>query len=223
MVKFEKDSSFGGDLKLNSNETKVNNIIMTYKHKDLVRKPFIPSQHIFSSLEAIKESKLFEFIKKMPKGGITHIHETAMCSADFVVTLTNWDHLWQRVSKGTNKIITFKFSKIKPELEPDHKDICEWQQVAEVRTNMTRMGLSYDKHVRTFFTLYDENVNPRIQFVDPDVLWTKFHKVFDTIGSILKYAPARKAYFEQTLKEIHDDGVQYLEFRGGLAKVIDIL
>lgn len=215
--------SFGGKIKLTKKEKIANEIIMDLKERDLNIKPFIPSRHIFQSLKVIAESKLFKIIQKMPKGAILHTHETAMCSANFVVTITHWKHLWQRVTKATNLIIAFKFSKVKPELETKHKDICEWQLVAKVRASMNRTGQNYDEHVRTFFTLYDKNVNPRMQFENPDILWAKFHHTFDVVGSILKYEPARRAYFAKTLKEMLEDGVQYLEFRGGMAKVFDIL
>lgn len=215
--------SFGGKIELTKKEKIANEIIMDLKERDLNIKPFIPSRHIFQSLKVIAESKLFEIIQKMPKGAILHTHETAMCSADFVVTITHWDHLWQRVENGTDSIIEFKFSKIKPQLKTEDKDKFEWQLVANVRASMNRTEQNYDEHVRTFFTLYDKTVDPRMQFDDPDILWKKFHHTFDVVGSILKFEPARRAYFAQTLKEMLEDGVQYLEFRGGMAKVFYIL
>lgn len=85
-----------------------------------------------------------------------------------------------------------------------------------VRDARYRIGAKiYDEHVRSLFTLY-----PRQQYKDVNDVWICFQKKFTNLKPILSYMPVRIAYFKQALKEFHEDGVQYVEIRAGLKKVI---
>jgi hypothetical protein len=46
------------------------------------------------------------------------------------------------------------------------------------------------------------------------VAWEYFSKLFDVTGGLLSYTPVFRDYFTQTLQELRDDNVQYLELRG---------
>lgn len=237
----EIEQSFGMDITLNDNEKLANGIIMNAKEAEyqtgfLNPYSFNPSRHIFEVLDAIKQSKLFQIIQRMPKGGILHAHDTALCSTDFVVSLTYWPHLWQRTAIDNNEILEFKFSHQQPSTEQWQSinnnnttadgDNCKhtkmvWRLVSDVRTDI---GPSiYDEYVRTLFTLFNKNVNPKIQFRDINDVWNRFMNIFGYLGPIVTYAPAWKAYYKHAMKEMLADGVQYLEFRGVLPPVCIII
>lgn len=231
----EIDQSFGMDIKLSENEKLANNIIMNAKEAEyqtglLNPYSFNPSRHIFEVLGAIKQSKLFQIIQQMPKGAILHAHDTALCSTDFVVSLTYWPQLWQRTASNNNEILEFKFSRQQPSTEQwqvtnstiavgdngNHAKMV-WRLVSDVRAEI---GPSkYDEYVRTLFTLFNKNVNPKIQFRDINDVWDRFMNIFAYLGPIVTYVPAWKAYYKQAMKEMLADGVQYLEFRGLLPPV----
>lgn len=226
----EIDQSFGMDTKLNEMEKLANNIIMNAKEAEyqtgfLHPYLFNPSRHIFEVLGAIKQSKLFQIIQRMPKGGILHAHDMALCSTDFVVSLTYWPHLWQRTTTDNNKIREFKFSHQQPSIEQwqsinnttDDRDKMIWRLVSDVRAEIG--SSKYDDYVRTLFTLFNKNVNPKIQFRDINDVWNRFLNIFKYIGPIVTYAPAWKEYYKHAMKEMLNDGVQYLEFRGILPPV----
>lgn len=227
----EIDQSFGMDIKLNENEQLANNIIMNAKEIEyhtgfLNPYSFNPSRHIFEVLDAIKQSKLFQIIQRMPKGGILHAHDTALCSTDFVVSLTYWPHLWQRTTTDNNEILEFQFSRQQPSIEQSQKNndnntTMVWRLVSDVRTEIG--SSKYDEYVRTLFTLFNKNVNPKIQFRDINDVWNRFMNIFGYLGPIVSYAPAWKAYYKNAMKEMLADGVQYLEFRGLLPPVCMIL
>lgn len=75
----------------------------------------------------------------------------------------------------------------------------------------------YDKKVRRLFTLIVSD--PLIRYNDINAVWNKFMEIFIVFGSIVTYTEAWKDYFRQTLQEVYDDNVQYLEFRGVLPEV----
>ncbi len=54
-----------------------------------------PTIHsFFDMVGEIKESKLFQVLKQMPKGGHHHLHLTAACPVDFLIELTREDIVW---------------------------------------------------------------------------------------------------------------------------------
>lgn len=214
---------FGSDVRLNAKEQKVNEIIMAAKQTEyengiLAPNTFNPSRHIFETLATIKQSKLFQIIQRMPKGGILHAHDMALCSADYIVTLTYWPHLWQFSRPNGTDILKFLFSTNRPNASANGENEHVWRLVSDVRQEIGRA--KFDKYVRTLFTLYDENVqDPKVQFDDINEVWRTFRGLFSNVHGLLTYAPIWKAYFKQALNEILDDGVQYLEVRSTLPQV----
>lgn len=223
ILDYEMNAAFGSDVKLNDAEEMANKIIMAAKENEYkigFPNPYIfnPSRHIFEALDEIKQSKLFQIIAKMPKGGILHAHDSALCSANYVVSLTYWPDLWQRTSNGSNKIKEFRFSREQPRAIIGSGI---WRLVKDVREEVG--ASNYDQQIRTLFTLFDKNVHPKIQFKDVNDVWDHFMGIFILVGPVLQYAPVWKAYYKHALKEIQDDGVQYLEFRSVLPEVFIVL
>lgn len=217
----EIEYGFGSDVQLNEKEQRANAIIMAAKEAEyangiLAPYTFNPSRHIFETLATIKQSKLFQIIKKMPKGGVLHAHDTALCSADYLVTLTYWPHLWQFSRPNGTDIQKFLFSLNQPNTGDDEEHV--WRLVSEARQQIG--ANKFDKYVRTLFTLYDESVqDPKIQFSDINAVWKRFGGLFQNVNKLLTYAPVWKAYYKQALQEMLDDGIQYLELRSVLPPV----
>lgn len=223
LIDEELNTGFGSEVILNDQEKLANGIVMKAKaaeYNGSIEHPerFIPSRHIFERLEEIKESKLFQIIRKMPKGGILHAHSKAICSTDFMVSLTYMPDLWQLTDKTTGGIRKFRFSLVQPESKKAKE---EWRLVSAIREEMR--PVNYDVFVRSLFTLHDKNVNPNTQFNDINDVWKRFLDIFQLVDGIFSYAPAFKAYYKIALKEILEDGVQYLELRGPLTKVTFLL
>lgn len=75
----------------------------------------------------------------------------------------------------------------------------------------------YDKKIRRLFTLIVDD--PTTQYHDINAVWGKFNEIFMVFGSLVTYKEVWKDYFRQSLQEMYDDNVQYLEFRGVLPEV----
>lgn len=205
----ENDNNFESDVKLNPKELRANAIIMAVKNAELddgFKHPvnFAPSRHFFEVLDKINKSKLFKIIRKMPKGGILHAHDTALCSTDYLVSLTYREHLWQ-CNDNNNTIVGFKFSRNVPDAVND----CIWLKVADERARVGRV--EYDANIRSNFTLFTNN--PHDKFSDINTVWNEFMGLFIRFEPLVTYAPVFKDYYKQALKEMLQDGVQYLELR----------
>lgn len=138
-----------------------------------------------------------------------------MCSADYLVSLTYMSDLWQLTDVTTGKIKEFRFSLQQLESQKANE---VWRLVSDVRDEIHPS--KYDAYVRSLFSLFDKNVNPNTQFNDINVVWNRLMDIFGIIRGLVTYAPAFKAYYKNAMQEMMDDGVQYLEFRGQLSKVI---
>lgn len=216
VVDNEANRWLGSSLVLTADEQAANKVIMSYKVADYtagIENPhaFNPSRHIFEVLNSINSSALFHLIRKMPKGGILHAHDTALVSTDFLVSVTKRADLWQCNSTVTGQPL-YKFSVTQP---APIENSCEWVTVASERL---RIGdYAYDQQARSHFTLYTEN--PLVEFKDINDVWSRFMNIFTVVESLVTYVEVWKDYFRQTLKEFLADGVQYLEFRGLLPPV----
>lgn len=217
-------SSLGGDIRLNYKEKIANKIIMEAKEKEIntgLINPykFNPSRHIFEVLDTVNQSKVFQIIQKMPKGAILHSHDTYINTADYAVSLAYWPNLWQRTLNNSDIVEEFRFSREEPANSNvnDTNGDSTWRLVEDVRNEM---GASkYDEHIRKIFTLFDKNIHPKIQYKDIDDVWVRFYDINTKFYPIVTFAPIWKIYYKNALKEMLNDGVQYLELRGGLPKV----
>lgn len=220
LLNYEQNMSYAADVKLNDNEVLANKIIMDAKEIDYnIKNPYTyyPSRHIFEVFNEISQSKLFQIIQKMPKGGILHAHDIALCSIDYILSLTYTENLWQRTTNNSTKVKEFRFSRQQPNSLLANGNESQWRLVKDVRAEM---GASkYDQEIRKLFTLFDRNVDPRIQFKDINSVWKHFMNIFIRFTPIVSYAPLWKTYYKNALKELQQDGVQYLELRGTLPKV----
>lgn len=217
----EINSSLGGDIKLSDKEKFANQVIMKAKEIEMsagLIDPygFIASRHHFEVLDQIKQSKVFQMIQKMPKAGLLHLHDTYMHTADDVVSLTYWPHLWQRMSNQSKHIEEFRFSCEKPQISNDD-NASSWRLVKDAREEIG--ATKYDENIRPIFTLFDKNIHPKIQFKDINDVWIRFMDIVNKFRPIVTYAPIWKAYHKIGFQEMLNDGVQYFECRGFLPKV----
>ncbi|GAB0096220.1 Adenosine deaminase [Sergentomyia squamirostris] len=213
--KFDDESSVGSDISLSANEKIVNKHLMKLKNAEIekgIQDPasFIPWNHFFNVLDRINSSELYKIIQKMPKGGILHAHDTALCSTDYVISLTYKENLWQCKNTKT-KSLEFKFSREAP-ASVDNK---KWTRVADVRAEMGEE--IYNSQLRSHFSLY--NTDPINHNRDMNSIWNQFMDIFGASDGLLMYAPVWREYYKRFLTEMMNDGVQYLELRGTLPTV----
>lgn len=209
LIHMERSSCLGDSLVLSSQELAANKVLTRVKTKELeagFQNPskFMPGQHIFDVLQKVKESPLFRLLKTMPKGGLLHAHDTALCSTDFLIDLTYRENLWICVGETGCEAIAFRFSESKP---ADIKvDGCKWQKMCEYRECHGEQKVR--SYLQKRFTMY-----PFTNFVSADEAWSKFVSIFQLLDGMLLHEPVWADYYYNALTEMHADGVQYLELR----------
>lgn len=211
----EQNRYLGADLTLTEKEERVNEILMREKRREIehgIKDPatFAPSRHVFEVLDTIKQSKVFQIIRQMPKGAVLHAHDTALLSTDKIVKLTYRDNLWVN-GDIFSTIAKFKFSEERPLAE----DGQEWNRIKSLRQ---KYGADkFDTALRKLFTLFTKN--PDQDYSDIDAVWARFMQLFGAFDPIVLNDEVWVEYYYESLKEFLDDNVQYLEFRGLLPPV----
>lgn len=204
--------SFGSDIQLTELESQANEILMEFKFAEL-HDGFrnlsynAAGMHLFDAFKLINQSKVFEIIKAMPKGGVLHAHDTGMLSTEKLIEFTYKPNLW--ILGSIKEDPEFLFSDRKPEARNNE----EWQLVSDVRKNDTK----FDRFLKKKLTLIRNK--PLQTYKSVDGVWEKFQKLFLLTAPIITYDGVWKEYYRETLAEYLEDGVQYLEFRGVLPSV----
>ena len=210
-IRDEANRALGAQLTLNSRETRLNNYLMKLKNQDIQNglldpTSFAPAQHFFEVVSKINGTNLFKIIKKMPKGGVLHIHDTALCNLDYFVQLTYWDNLWQLTNAQTGQP-QFKFSRTQP--------AAGWVLVRDERNR--RGSNVYDSELRWMLSMY--NTNPLLEDRDINSIWARFMEIFGMTDGVMMYKDAWRAYYLEALRQFEADGVNYLEIRSVLPTV----
>lgn len=213
LLQQEKQLELGSKIVLTDKEIQVNKILMNYKLAEfdegfLDPSKFLASRHFFYSQPKIKNSKVFKLIQQLPKGASLHSHDTALVSFDYLYNLTYSDNLYG-CRKGDDLLLHFfKENRINNE--------CDWKLVSELRANSS----NFDSFLKSKLTLIVDD--PYSTYPDVNVAWNKFMDLFKVSGPLVTYKPIFQEYFYQALKELYEDNVMYLEFRGLLPDVYDL-
>lgn len=210
MIVRELEMSLGSNLTLSPLEKLANGVITNAKMKEIEEgffdpSKFTPADRFPGTLNAIRKTPLYHLIKTMPKGGILHAHDIALGSASIVVDLTYKRFCW--ICIHGNGSLQFMFSRN----QPNATKTCErWQLMKDYRRN----GGMSDEELSEYFM-----VNTTQHYKDINGVWSNFQSIFDVVSGVVRYKDNLGEYIERTLKELLDDGVQYVEIRTSLANV----
>nr|XP_034827618.1 adenosine deaminase 2-like [Maniola hyperantus] len=207
----EFDLQVGGNLRLTDEENRANEILMRFKNEEVDEsfhnpKHFNFSRHYFAYKNDIGNSKVYQMMRRMPKGAALHVHSSLMLSADRLLELTYEDHLYA-CSVGDN--LKLHFSNNVPQRPCPFK----WQLLSELR-NSTENLQAFDDKLKSHFTMYSDDEKDYTG--DTNYVWKRFDKVAETIRDLIAYRPAREKFFYEALREFYNDKVMYIEVRSGL-------
>ncbi|XP_069132764.1 adenosine deaminase AGSA-like [Argopecten irradians] len=206
----EANLRIGGSVSLNGREQQVNDILMDAKHKEInisraTNGPaFLPSVHFFQGKPLIEKSAVFQMIKAMPKGGALHLHDCSMADIMWLVkNVTYMDYCYMCTDKDNH--IQYHFFQT-----PPSNPACPWKLIATERKNAANQE-QFDNMLYKSMSLVVPD--PVKSYPTIDVVWKEFLRVLDVANGLINYAPVFGKYFYESLKEFHDDNVQYLETR----------
>ncbi|XP_041366011.1 adenosine deaminase AGSA-like [Gigantopelta aegis] len=218
IIDTEERQRLGGTLVLNAKEQKVNAVLMAAKRKEIelsrdTGKIFPPAISFFQAKKLIDHSAVFSIIKRMPKGGALHTHDSSITSLDWLVTnVTYRPHCYMCYTESGDVMFYFY---AKPPTNTD----CHWKTVASQRQASGDADRFDQQLVRNISIIVDD---PSSAYPTVDAVWKKFVKYFQAVNGLLNHAPVFRDYWRQALEEFRHDNVQYLEVRALLPTTYEL-
>ncbi|KAG6456358.1 hypothetical protein O3G_MSEX009680 [Manduca sexta] len=217
LIQEEIASSLGGRIVLNNEEKTANGILMYWKNKEIDESFHNPayfnfSRHYFTYKKYMETSKVYQIVRKMPKGAALHVHSSAMLHEDNLLQLTYEDHLY---ACYTNNDLSLRFS----DTVPVRPCPVKWSLLTELR-NASGDVTAFDQELKKHLTMYTENVKD----FDSDInnVWKRFNQVYTVVKSLIGYRPVREKFFYAALKNFYNDNVMYVEIRSGLHQLHEL-
>ena len=175
IIQAEEGMMTGGNVYLNPKEKQVDELIKNLKMRDIregILDPinYAPGLHFFKAKPIIEKSQIFKIIKKMPKGAVLHMHNSASVSSEWLIKnityrpdvrlCTDADgvkllHLQHQTKECVDE------SKLIVDLRKEHGD-----------------PKVFDKELDSYINLYTPQ--PEIDYPDINTVWNKFQNIFIT-------------------------------------------
>ncbi|KAG8933533.1 hypothetical protein FRC02_011644 [Tulasnella sp. 418] len=191
--------------------------------------------HIFPGMEfltaksTIESTKLFKYMKKLPKGALLHAHMDAMCDARFLYNeALKHPQIHIRCSGRISGAASLR--SILPEFmafpvpfttgtiavsisDPKYEDNA-WIPLAQARKEFSQeLGgtESFDRWIIKSMTIDPEEAYK--EYNNSKKVWKKFQSTFLVASNLVRYEPVLKAYFRELLLSSIEDGISYIEAR----------
>ncbi|XP_037932841.1 adenosine deaminase 2-A-like, partial [Teleopsis dalmanni] len=199
LVAHDKSHYVGSQFPLNCNEKLVLKHLMIEKYEDVDHYQFDPSENFLNSSKRISNSALYNIVRRMPKGGLLHVHDLTICKVDTLLALSYRDYLWT-CSDENGDFKKLRFSKT----IPNNQTNCVWLLLQNLR-RVNGKGV-VDQKLKESFLLN----------ATKDVSWSSIRNTISFISGMVTYKQVYAQYHMRALEELRSDGVFYVELRSEL-------
>ncbi|KAJ7582996.1 hypothetical protein C8J56DRAFT_956260 [Mycena floridula] len=186
-----------------------------------------PGMEFLSGRNIIIQTKLFQLLEKMPKGGLLHCHLDAMVDVEYLLKLALAERAMHvRVSEP---ITASNIRTILPEFSPlpahlfskDEAGIAHAEYTPNTFVPLQIARETFDPELggpEAFdrFVLDAITINPAEAYGTHNTnakIWSKFERTFEVAYGMIRYAPIYAAYVKKLLLSSIDDGISYVEAR----------
>ncbi|KAI9877614.1 MAG: hypothetical protein M1830_003292 [Pleopsidium flavum] len=174
--------------------------------------------------ERMEKTRLWEIVRRMPKGALLHAHMDAMVDVDWLLEkalATEGMHMHASRPLCTpaaleTASLLFQFAKSSP-----HADHQIWSSNYQPSTLilLSAAADSFPNGGRSGFLAWLKTkctITPHESLSHhqgPNAVWRKFGSVFPILNSIMLYEPIYRASVQKILQDLVEDGVRWVEFR----------
>jgi adenosine deaminase CECR1 len=204
LIQAELGMRFDAGIKLTPEEEEANRRLMVLKQKEIERtREYFPPAYSFlksKTRRLIDQSPILEIMKRMPKGGVLHVHGALMGDYRWLVNHATYlpnCYVYQgneeHLIKGTLRILT----------EPPGDG---WNLVNELRKAADDVE-EFDEELYRSVTLGEEDLD------QPDI-WVEFVNCFRRSFGMFS-DEVFDGFCRKMLKDLVAENIQYVEARGG--------
>jgi adenosine deaminase CECR1 len=201
--------SFSADTVLSAAETNVDNFLGAIRSNAIAdykaSGAFPPAQHFFNVRTNIEQSPLFPIFKRMPKGGLLHVHESAAGRCEFVLTNISRRsdcQIYWSTNLDDAQLGTLEFSPAVPK----NDGRTGYFASNELRDRLRQEGVDLDSQLRRRYMLDGSDLNL------PDV-WLAFGNWWVLLPTLVQYRPVFRDFIRDAFKTMHEDGISHVELR----------
>ncbi len=162
--------------------------------------------------DQITLSPEFSLIQKMPKGGLLHVHSTAAGRASWVV---------QNLPKFPGCYVFWGEENKAKYGSPLKGQINFFAPSATIPQGYLSIDVAKQKIPDLDAQLLSMFVVGRGDCNSPNP-WDKFGRIFQLLGGFVQHQPAFVAYFEDAMRTLIADGIDYVEMRTGAGEITDL-
>lgn len=201
--------SFSGEITLSAAETNADHFLSLTRSNETaaykISGTFPPSKLFFEARTNIEQSRLFPILKKMPKGGLLHVHDSSSGRCEFVLTniLRRSDcFIYWSTNLGDSSLGLVTFTNA----PPANNGVTGFFAANALRERLRQQGVDLDEKLRLRYML--DGADPRT----PDI-WSAFANWFCLLPTLVQYRPVFQDYLRDAFKTWHDDGISHVEIR----------
>jgi len=204
LIQAELALRFDAGITLSSQEKEASRKLMLLKQKELerTRKYFPPANNYLKSRtrRLIDQSPILEIMKRMPKGGILHVHGFLMGDFRWLVKQATYRpncYIYRGNDDATAQG-ALRISK-----EPPGEG---WRLVSELRKAAGDVE-EFDERLYRSITLGEEDL------AQQDI-WVEFSNCFRRFGGMFRDDEIFGSYCRKVFRELIEENIQYVETRG---------
>ncbi|KAB8338956.1 hypothetical protein FH972_021896 [Carpinus fangiana] len=192
------------------------------------RQDLYPGMMFTLAKERIESSKLWQIVRKMPKGTLLHCHLEAMVDLEWVFNealktpgmhISAAGSLYDQTSRDA-LLPVFQYRKT-----PAAAEISIWSESYKPNTwvSVADAAASFPDGGKLGFLAYLMarcSITPAESLrhhYGPNDIWDKFTKCFLVLDTVLYYEPILRAFLQRMFTQLVDDGVRYVDIRAAFA------
>jgi len=195
-------------IKLAPEEEEANGRLMLLKQEEIKRtREYYPPAHSFlksKTRQLIDQSPILEIMKRMPKGGILHVHGFAMGDFRWLIKHATYQpncYIYQGKEEPPRK------GSMRISADPPGDG---WRLVSELRKAADSVE-EFDEELYKSVTLGEEDLG------QPDI-WAEFRKCFARSLDIVREDAIWDGFSRKMLKDLIEENIQYVESRSGIGR-----
>lgn len=207
---YEADSTLkdGSEIVLTKSEEKLNGKLK-FLQQNFIDKSgpmFPPASYFYKYRSMIDTSAAYKILQKMPKGGLLHVHSTAMGDPMWLVKNASYmDNCYFYNSNDAKEVYGTMF------FYAPGKAPANWVLIKELRDK----DGDFDNKLLKLLTFSENDEGNAL-------IWDDFEKVFTRMSGLIEYLPVYKEYTKNALEILLKDNVQHVEIRTSMHGIYDL-